>query len=127
MLDEVERSIHDVLCVLKRVLESNSIVVGGGSVEAALCTFLEEKAKTYDSKDQMALNEFAEALLVIPKTLSHNAALDCTDLVAKLKSVHYKSQMDPTMKDLRFTGLDLEEGKCRNNKKAGVFEPAVSK
>jgi len=38
MLDEVERSIHDVLCVLKRVLESGSLVVGGGSVETALCT-----------------------------------------------------------------------------------------
>lgn len=38
MLDEVERSIHDVFCVLKRVLESGSVVVGGGSVETALCT-----------------------------------------------------------------------------------------
>jgi len=38
MLDEVERSIHDVLCVLKRVLESGSVTVGGGAVESALCT-----------------------------------------------------------------------------------------
>lgn len=46
MLDEIERSIHDVLCVLKRVLESGSIVVGGGSVEVAISTWLEEKAKS---------------------------------------------------------------------------------
>lgn len=45
MLEEVERSIHDVLCVLKRVLESGSVVVGGGAVEVALCTYLEERAK----------------------------------------------------------------------------------
>lgn len=38
LLDEVERSIHDVLCVLKRVLESGTLVIGGGSVEVALST-----------------------------------------------------------------------------------------
>ena len=30
-LEEVERSLHDSMCVIKRVLESNSIVAGGGS------------------------------------------------------------------------------------------------
>lgn len=88
LLEEVERSIHDVLCVLKRVLESGSVVVGGGSVEVALCTYLEERARFYDSKEQMAILEFAEALLIVPKTLTLNAALDSIDLVAKLKSVH---------------------------------------
>lgn len=38
LLDEVHRSLHDVLCVLKRVLESGSLVVGGGAVETSLCT-----------------------------------------------------------------------------------------
>merc|ERR1719183_3045980 len=32
--DEMERSVHDALCVVKRVLESKSVVVGGGCVEA---------------------------------------------------------------------------------------------
>lgn len=75
----------------------------------------------------MAITEFSQSLLVIPKTLSHNAALDSIDLVAKLKSVHQKSQMEEGKKDLKYTGLDLNEGKLRNNKKAGVFESAVSK
>jgi len=75
----------------------------------------------------MAISEFADALLVIPRTLSHNAALDSTDLVAKLKSAHYKARTDPDKAELRFTGLDLMEGKLRNNKKAGVFEPSISK
>lgn len=75
----------------------------------------------------MAINEFAEALLVIPRTLTLNAALDSTDLVAKLKSVHYKSQMEEGKSELKFTGLDLNEGKLRNNKKFGVFEPSISK
>lgn len=88
MLDEMERSIHDVLCVLKRTLESGSVVIGGGSVEIALCTYLEDRANSYDTKEQLAINEFAEALIIIPKVLSMNAALDATELVAKLKNAH---------------------------------------
>ncbi len=36
MLDEVDRSIHDALCVLKRTLESGEIVPGAGACEFAL-------------------------------------------------------------------------------------------
>ena len=36
MTAEIERSLHDALCVIKRILESNAVVAGGGAVEAAL-------------------------------------------------------------------------------------------
>jgi len=65
--------------------------------------------------------------LVIPKTLSVNAAKDATDLVAKLRSYHNSSQTKPERSDLKWTGLDLIEGVVRDNKKAGVLEPAMSK
>lgn len=42
MVDEIERSLHDSLCVIKRVLESGSVVIGGGAVEVALSVRLEE-------------------------------------------------------------------------------------
>ena len=67
MLEEVERSLHDSLCVLKRTLESGKIVPGGGAVESALSVFLENMAHTSTSKDLTVIAEFAEALLVIPK------------------------------------------------------------
>ena len=41
MLEEMERSVHDVLCALKRVLESGSVVPGGGAVETAVAMHLE--------------------------------------------------------------------------------------
>ena len=44
MVDEMERSVHDALCVVKRVLESQQVVAGGGAVEAALSIFLETLA-----------------------------------------------------------------------------------
>jgi len=50
-LDEIERSIHDSLCVVKRVLESNSIVAGGGAVEVALSIFLDDFSRTLGTRE----------------------------------------------------------------------------
>ena len=92
LLDEMDRSLHDVLCVVQRVLESKSVVAGGGAVEAALSMYLEAFSTTLATKEQLAIKEFAEALLAIPKTLAVNAAKDSTELVAKLCSFHHAAQ-----------------------------------
>ena len=107
MCDEIERSIHDALCVVKRVGESKSVVAGGGCVEAALSIFLENYAATMASKEQLAVAEFAQALLVIPRQLAVNAAKDAAELVAKLRAFHEKSQTSEEHRELRFLGLDL--------------------
>ncbi|KAJ8960618.1 hypothetical protein NQ318_013910 [Aromia moschata] len=125
--DEMERSIHDALCVVKRVLESRSVVVGGGSVEAALSIYLENFATTLSSREQLAIAEFARSLLVIPKTLAVNAAQDATDLVAKLRAYHNSSQTNKEHAHLKYVGLDLVEGVVRDNRKSGVLEPTISK
>jgi T-complex protein 1 subunit alpha len=128
MLDEVERSLHDSLCVVKRVLESNTLVAGGGAVEVGLSCHLESYAmKEIISREQMPVIEFAQALLVIPKTLAVNAAKDATELVAKMRAMHSKSQQNEEDKHLKFTGLDLLNGTVRNNYEAGVLEPALGK
>lgn len=44
MLEEMDRALHDSLCVIKRMLESNSLVAGGGAVEVALSVYLEVRA-----------------------------------------------------------------------------------
>lgn len=93
-LDEMERSLHDVLCVIKRTLESNAVVPGGGAVETALSIYLENFATTLASREQLAIAEYAQALLVIPKTLSVNAAKDSTELVSKLRAYHNTAQVD---------------------------------
>eukprot|EP00730_Choanoeca_flexa_P013055 TRINITY_DN4922_c0_g1_i2.p1 TRINITY_DN4922_c0_g1~~TRINITY_DN4922_c0_g1_i2.p1 ORF type:complete len:558 (+),score=187.11 TRINITY_DN4922_c0_g1_i2:51-1724(+) len=127
MLDEMERAVHDALCVVKRVLESKSVVPGGGAVEAALSIYLENYATSLSSREQLAIAEFAKALLVIPKTLAGNAACDATELVAKLRAFHNASQTDETKAALKWVGLDLTNGQVRDSKAAGVLEPAMSK
>jgi len=127
MLDEMDRALHDSLCVIKRMLESSTLVVGGGAVEAALSVHLEEYATSLNTREQLAIQEFADALLVIPKTLAVNAAKDSSELVAKLRAAHSKSQKGDSDKTLQNTGLDLIEGTIRDNLAAGVVEPAISK
>jgi T-complex protein 1 subunit alpha len=129
MLDEMDRALHDSLCVIKRVLESGNVVAGGGAVECGLSIYLETFASTIASRESHAVLEFAEALLVIPKTLSVNAAQDATELVAALRAEHAKAQADPAGAHgrLRFAGLDLVEGVVRDNLEYGVVEPAISK
>lgn len=127
MLDEMDRSLHDSLCVIKRMLESNSVVAGGGAVEAALSVYLEGVATSMSSREQLAIAQYAEALLVIPRVLTVNAAHDATELVAQLRAHHYLSQTQKDKEQLKFSGLDLTDGKIRDNLNAGVVEPALSK
>jgi len=103
------------------------VVPGGGAVEAALSIYLENLATSLSSREQLAIAEFANSLLVIPKTLAVNAAKDSVDLVAKLRAYHNTSQMQADRADLKWVGLDLVEGVVRDNKKAGVFEPGICK
>src|SRR5271156_937120 len=138
-LDEMERSVHDSLSAVKRTLESGSIVPGGGAVETALHIYLEEFAGTVGSREQLAIGEFAQALLIIPKTLAVNAAKDSSELVAQLRSRHALSQRTQDgdanedekiiakKKNYKNYGLDLTRGKVVDEIKAGVLEPLMSK
>lgn len=129
MTDEVERSIHDSLCVVKRCLESGYVVAGGGSVEAALSIYLEDFARSLGNKEQIAVAQFAESLTIIPKVLAMNAAQDASELVSKLRVAHSTAQTsnDAKYQNLKHCGLDLMNGKVRNNLQAGVLEPMHSK
>ena len=143
MLDEIDRSVHDALCIVKRTLESGKVVAGGGAVEAALgaasgqnssgaveaalSIYLENMATTLGSREQLAIAEFANALLVIPKVLTVNAAKDSTELVAKLRAIHHQAQSQEGNVELSGMGLDLVNGELRDNLASGILEPALSK
>lgn len=130
MLDEMERALHDSLSIIKRTLESGAVVPGGGAVEVALSIYLENFATTLGSREQLAIAEFANALLAIPKILAVNAAKDAIQLVAKLRTFHNAAQNAPSgdpKKALMHYGLDLLNGEVRDNVKAGVLEPTMSK
>jgi len=130
MLDEMERSIHDALCSTRDVLESKQVVPGGGCVETALAVhFIESFALSLGPRAQLPVLKFAEALMVIPKILAVNSALDAQELTAKLYTIQdaAQSNKDGINKDYLRYGLDLDGNTIRNNLDAGVLEPTMSK
>lgn len=130
-LDEMERSLHDSLSVVKKTLETNTVVPGGGAVEAALNVYLENLAITFGSREQLAIAEFSNALLSIPKNLILNAAKDPLDLISKLRAYHTVSQTaslsETKKKNYKNYGLDLFEGKVTDKIEQGILEPTISK
>uniref|UniRef100_A0A095B463 T-complex protein 1 subunit alpha n=1 Tax=Schistosoma haematobium TaxID=6185 RepID=A0A095B463_SCHHA len=126
-VDEMERSLHDALLVVKRVLESKRIVPGAGACETAVSIYLENYALTLSSREQLAIAEFARAMLSIPKQLAVNAGVDSTELVARLRSCHNSSQSKPDQAHYKWWGLDLNSQYVADCKELGVFEPLVSK
>ena len=120
VLDEAQRSVHDALCAVARAMESSSLVPGAGAVETALALHLEDfAAAKVPGREQVAVTAFAEALMVIPKTLATNAALDVTEIVARLRAAHAKGG--------KRMGLDLIHGAVFDALNNGVVEPAISK
>ncbi|KAJ6404716.1 hypothetical protein OIU84_012812 [Salix udensis] len=84
MLDELERALH----------ESNMVVAGGGAVESALSVYLEYLATTLGSREQSAIAEFAESLLVIPKVIAYmmSSAITILRIDDMIKPVKDESQ-----------------------------------
>ena len=85
VIDEAERSIHDALCVVRNVIRDGRIVYGGGSIEIAIANKLQEFATTLPGREQLAIQAFATALEVIPRTLAENTGLDPIDIMAELR------------------------------------------
>ena len=120
IVDEVERSIHDALCVIRDVVEDQKIVGGGGAPELETAIQLREYASTLGGREQLAVEIFADSLDIIPKTLAENAGLDQIDILMQLRAAHQKGN--------KFAGFDLESGEVVNDMmNVKVVEPTVVK
>ena len=86
VVDEVDRSLHDALMVVKDVVEKPSIVAGGGSPEAYLAAELNAWADTHEGREQLAIKQYAEAFESIPLTIAENAGMDPIDALISLRA-----------------------------------------
>ncbi|MHA2038928.1 MAG: thermosome subunit beta [Promethearchaeota archaeon] len=120
IIDEVDRAIHDALCVVRDVVEDQKIVGGGGAPEIEVAIQLRAYASTLGGREQLAVEIFADALDIIPKTLAENAGLDQIDTLMNLRAAHQQGN--------KFAGTDLDTGDVINDmSKIGVVEPTIVK
>jgi thermosome len=113
--DEAERALHDALCVVRDVLEDGWAVAGAGSPEVELHKGLKEFAGTVKGREQMAVDAFADAVEIIPRTLAENAGLDSIDVLVELRAAHEKGDTN--------IGINVNTGKNVDAYKAGIIEP----
>jgi len=115
IVDEAERSIHDALCVVRDIVEEPKILAGGGAPETEVARILREYAETLPGREQLAVQNYAEALEVIPETLAENAGLDPIDILSELRALHEKGE--------KWAGIEVHDGKVRNMLEANILEP----
>jgi len=115
VVDEVERSVHDALMVVKDVIEKPEIVAGGGAPETYAATKLRGWAKSLEGREQLAAEKFADALEAIPLALAENAGMDPIDTLTLLRSKQQKGE--------KWTGIDVMKGKIANMKSSDIIEP----
>ncbi|MDR2544851.1 MAG: TCP-1/cpn60 chaperonin family protein [Methanobrevibacter sp.] len=114
MTSEVERALDDGIGVVSATLEDGKVVIGGGSPEIELAGQLKKYAATVSGREQLAIEAYAKALEVIPKTLAENAGLDSIDILVDLRAAHDNS---------KYMGINVFDGKVVDMKEAGIIEP----
>ncbi|MDD3792610.1 MAG: thermosome subunit beta [Candidatus Bathyarchaeota archaeon] len=120
MIDEAERAITDSLSVVSDVIENNKIVPGGGAIEIEIAKELRQYATKVGGREQLAVEAFADAVEVIPRTLAENAGLEPIDILVEMRSVHDKE-------DGKFKGINIFTGKLQDSIANGVIEPIMVK
>jgi thermosome len=115
VVDELERGMHDALFVVKVALEDGKMTPGGGAAATEIAMSLREYATTVGGREQMAIEAFANAVEIVPKTLAENAGLDPIDMMIEVRTAHKKGN--------KSAGVDVFNGKVTDMIKNNVIEP----
>lgn len=116
VVDEVERAVHDAISVVSAAIEDGKIVAGGGAPEIEVAKGLRDYSESVGGREALAVNAFADAIEVIPRTLAENAGLDPIDILVQLRSAHEKNGG-------KNIGVDVISGKVLNTLEKGIVEP----
>ena len=115
VVDEIERNLNDALGVVAVALEDGKVVTGGGATPMELYQHLREYATTVGGREQLAIEAFASAIEIIPRTLAENAGLDPINTLIELRKVHKNKK--------KHMGLNVWDGTVTDMKKLNILEP----
>ena len=113
--DEIKRAVTDALGDIAAALKEGKVVAGAGAVEMEIARGLRGYARTLSGREQLAVQAFADAVEIIPRTLAENAGLDPIDVLTKLRSAHDQNQ--------KWAGVNVATGATMNAWVYGVIEP----
>jgi len=115
VVDEVERSLEDATSVVAVGIEDGKVITGGGSSATEIALSLRDFAGSVGGREQIAIEAFADAVEVIPRTLAENAGLDPIDTLIELRKQHKKGN--------KHAGINVYTGDITDMRKESVLEP----
>ena len=115
VVDEIRRAFDDAIGVVSVAKEDGSVLTGGGSVIASLSRDLRAFAEGIGGRAQMAIEAFAGALEVIPRTLAENAGLDPVNTIIEVRKAHAEGKST--------YGVNVIDGGVMDMRAANVLEP----
>ncbi|MGB0151955.1 MAG: thermosome subunit beta [Candidatus Poseidoniaceae archaeon] len=115
VVDEIRRAFDDAVGVVAVAWEDGAVLTGGGSVLASLSRDLRTYAEGVGGREQMAIEAFASALEIVPRTLAENAGLDPVTTIIDLRKAHADGQVH--------AGINVYEGGVADMLAGHVLEP----
>jgi len=113
-ITQIQDAIRDGLRAVKNTIEDGHVIPGAGAFQiAAFADLMQYKNKEVSGRVKLGVQAFADALLVIPKTLAANSGFDPIDVIVKLQEEHAKGHV---------VGLDLETGDCLSPLDEGIYD-----
>jgi thermosome len=119
VVDEIERAMEDAIGGVSSALRNGRVVGGGGATEVELAQELRDYADSVGGREQLAINAFADALEIIPRTLAENAGFDPIDTLVDLRNKHDEGEV--------WAGIDVTSGESQLLFDEGVVEPQQTK
>ena len=119
VVDELERSLHDMLRVTGSIIEDGKAVAGGGAAESELALKIRGYSASVSGREQLAVEKFADAMEIIPRTLAENSGLDPIDKLVALKAAHESGEKN--------AGLNIYTGEIVDMRANNVIEPLRTK
>ncbi|PSN43475.1 T-complex protein 1 subunit zeta [Blattella germanica] len=118
-ITQIKDAVRDGLRAIKNAIDDGCLVPGAGAFEIAANQELMRYKDEVKGKMRLGVQAYAEALLVIPKTLAINGGFDAQDTIVKLQE------------DSRLIGeplgLDINSGEALKPADAGIYDNYVVK
>ncbi|MFW6434768.1 MAG: thermosome subunit alpha [Halovenus sp.] len=88
VVDEIERGVEDALDVVTAALDAGGVVGGAGAIEIIIANQIRDEAASIEGRKQLAVEAFADAVDVLPRTLAENTGMDPIDALVDLRAAH---------------------------------------
>ncbi|CAN0032064.1 unnamed protein product [Ascophyllum nodosum] len=119
---QIKDAIRDGLRAVKNTIDDQAVVPGGGAFEVAASLSLQKFKGTVKGRSKLGIEAYAEAMMVIPKTLAENSGFDVQDSIIKLVDEHTASEKPAGTESGAAIGLDLMTGEPMLPEQEGVWD-----